>query len=118
MAPRTPPFTTAERNLLRAELMVRFGQPPNIADGIALRTWHSGPQAGTPKIPKAVSSMLERGLVEIGPGIYGRPCARFTAIGLEALRALANDRRALDPECYAHVRRELGMDAGDSAGAE
>src|ERR1700712_1687614 len=107
MAPS--PFTTAERNLLRSEFMIRFGQPPSLAEGLWLRAWRGGPQAGQPKIPAAVASMLERGLVEIGPNNIGFR-ARFTASGIAALKLLAQDRRALDPKQFAHIRQELGVD--------
>lgn len=117
MAPPPSPFTTAERELIRTQFMGRFGGLPSLADGIWLRTWHAGPQAKEPKIPRAVASLLERGLVEIGPGRYG-PCARFTPAGLDALRIMARDRRALDPKQYAHIRQELGMDGGDEAEPE
>ncbi len=103
------PFNTAERNLLRLEFMVRFSQPPSLADGLWLRAWRGGPQAGQPKISAAVASMLARGLVEIGPDRIGFR-ARFTAAGIAALRQLAQDRRALDPKQYAHIREELGID--------
>ena len=48
------PFNTAERNVLRREFLIRFGQAPSLADGIWLRVWRGGPQAGQPKIPAAV----------------------------------------------------------------
>lgn len=103
-------FTSAERQLIRYEMIPRFGREPRIADGIMLRTWRGGPNAGQPKIPPAVRSLLERGLVEIFS--EGRwPTARFTDTGLSALREMARDRRALDPAQYGHVRRELGLDA-------
>src|ERR1700710_2830739 len=104
MAPS--PFTTAERNLLRSEFMIRFGQPPSLAEGHWLRAGRGGPQAGKPKIPAAVASMLARGLVEITPARIGFR-ARFTPAGIAALRLLAQDRRALDPKQYAHLREEL-----------
>lgn len=72
-----------------------------------LRVWRTGPQAGQPKLPKAVQGMLARGLVEIRVDRF--PRAFLTEIGLIALRQLAADRRALDPVRYAHVRRELGL---------
>ena len=103
------PFNTAERNLLRHEFLVRFGQAPSLADGIWLRAWRGGAQAGQPKIPAAVVSMLERGLVELGPDRIGFR-ARFTTAGIAALRLLAQDRRALDPKQYAHIREELEVD--------
>lgn len=105
------PFSTAERNLLRHEFLPRFGQAPSLPDGIWLKVWRGGPQAGEPKVPAAVASMVERGLVEIGPGGFGFR-AHFTPAGIEALRLLAQDRRALDPKQYAHIREELGVDPG------
>ncbi len=103
-------FTAPERDLIRRELHPRFGQDPSVADGIMLRTWRGGPNAGQPKVPPAVQSMIARGLVEVRTD--GRwPTAHFTEAGLAALRHLAQDRRAMDPVRYAHARRELGLDA-------
>jgi hypothetical protein len=119
--PPLPPFTAAaftapERELIRRELHPRFGQEPSVADGIMLRTWRGGPNAGQPKLPPAVHTMLDRGLVEIRTD--GRwPAAYFTEAGIAALRRLAQDRRALDPTRYAHVRREFGLDVGPDAEA-
>ena len=39
------------------------------------------------------------------------PRAFFTEGGLSALRHLLMDRRAMDPERFAHLRAELGLDA-------
>src|SRR3978361_1656135 len=89
--------------------MVRFGQPPSLSDGLWLRRWRGGPQAGQPKIPAAVASMLARGLVEIGPDRIGFRALSPPA-GIAALRLLALDRRALDPKQYGHIREELGID--------
>src|SRR4051812_9483851 len=113
------PFTAPERDLIRRELCVHFSTYPSIADGISLRTWRAGPHAGKPKIPPAIRSLLERGLVEVRPDDHRRlPCAFFTQAGLAALRQLAQDRRALDPVRFAHIRHELGLDAEiDSAGS-
>jgi hypothetical protein len=36
--------------------------------------------------------------------------AFFTEVGLTALRQLLLDRRAMDPERFAHLRRELGLE--------
>jgi hypothetical protein len=105
-------FTAPERKLLRRELCRHFGQDPAVADGLFLRTWRSGPQAGRPKLPPAVRSMLARGLVEVRTE-RGWPRAFFTEAGLTALRRLLRDRRALDPVRFAHLRRELGLDADD-----
>jgi hypothetical protein len=112
------PFDTAERALLRFEFFPRFGQAPSLANGIWLRTWRSGAKAGQPKIPAAAASMLARGLLELRPAAgTGGTRAYFTDAGYAALRLLAQDRRALDPKQYAHVRQELGLEpdpAGDS----
>jgi hypothetical protein len=105
------PFTAQERDLIRRELCKHFGQAPRVADGFLLRIWRSGPQAGQPKLPSAVQSMLERGLVEIRT--ERRPRAAFTPAGLAALRRLLSDRRAMDPVRFAHLRRELGLEDPD-----
>ena len=108
------PFTAPERDLIRRELGVRFTTYPSIADGILLRTWRAGPQAGQPKLPPAIQSMVQRGLVEVRAGGHPRlPRAFFTEAGVDALRQLARDRRAMDPARFAHVRRELGLNEDD-----
>ena len=104
------PFTPQERDLIRLELMPRFGQDPDLANGLFLRTWRDGPQKGQPKIPKAIQSMLDRGLVRIGTNPMGRPAAFFTAAGLEGLRQLLRYSRAMNPERFDYLRRELGVD--------
>jgi len=104
------PFTPQERELIRLELMPRFGQEPDLADGLFLRTWHSGPQKGQPKIPKAIQAMLDRGLVEMRLNPMGRPAAFFTEIGLKGLRLLLQDYRVRGQERFDHVRRQLGID--------
>jgi hypothetical protein len=92
------PFTGPERDVIRREFGLRFGAYPCLADGIFLRTWRSGPQAGQPKLPPGVRGMLERGLVKIRWDPRSRlPHAFFTEAGLSALRQLAGDRHALDP---------------------
>jgi hypothetical protein len=108
------PFTTAERDLIRREMGLHFGQYPSLAEGLLLRSWRGGPQKGEPKLPPAVRSMLERGLVELRTERSG-PRAFFTEAGFEALRQLLRDRRAMDPTRFAHLRRELGLDAEDAA---
>ncbi len=105
-------FTPAEREFIRREFGQRFGQDPALADGIFLRVWRTGPKAGQPKVPKALEGLLAGGLVEVSPeppSILGTR-AYFTPAGLEALRALLRDRRAMDPERFGHLRRELGLD--------
>ena len=109
--PRQPPspFTPQERDLIRLELMPRFGQEPELANGLFLRTWRGGPQKGEPKISKAMQGMLDRGLLEIRTNPMGRQAAFFTEAGLAALRLLLEDRRAMDPERFDHLRRQLGV---------
>ena len=108
------PFTAPERELIRREMGVRFGQYPSLGDGLFLRTWRSGARRGEAKVPPAVRSMLERGLVEVRPGPIGAR-AFFTEAGLAALRVLLLDRRAMDPARFAHLRRELGLGAPEDA---
>lgn len=103
-------LTTAERELLRREFCVRFGSPPRLADGIHLRVWRTGPLAGQPKVPAAVQSMVDRGLMTVTAGSPHRARAYFTEAGLAALRWLASQRRGLDPVQFAHVRQELGLE--------
>jgi hypothetical protein len=112
--PASPPaaFTPAEREFIRRAFGQHFGSFPLIADGVFLRTWRGGPQAGEPKLPPAVKTMLERGLVEVRPdGRLFR--AHFTMAGIDALRRMAANRRYLDPVHYAHIRHELGLQTED-----
>ena len=109
-SPSPPCFSVAERELIRREFGTHFGEYPKLADGILLRTWRDGPHKGEPKLPAAVQSMLERGLVEVRKErLWAR--ATFTEAGLAALRALAADRRFLPPERFQHLRQELGRTA-------
>src|SRR3954447_26501840 len=116
--PRTldTPFTPAERDLIRLELMPRFGQEPDLANGLFLRTWRDGPQKGQPKIPKAIQSMLDRGLVRIGTNPMGRAAALFTETGLGGRGQLLQDRRVMDEEGFAHLRGALGVDDPPASG--
>jgi hypothetical protein len=111
------PFTAPERDLIRLEMGMHFGQYPSLAEGLFLRTWRGGPHKGEPKVPPTVRSMLERGLVELRPGRMG-PRAMFTEAGLAALRQLVLDRRAMDPARFAHLRQELGLDTLEEAAVE
>ena len=54
--------------------------------------------------------MLDRGLVRIGTNPMGRAAAFFTEAGLEGLRQLFRESRAMDPTRYGYLRRALGMD--------
>lgn len=120
MPPLTAPdhpaelLNATERDLIRRELTVRFGRPPAVADGIHLRVWRTGPMARQPKVPAAVRSMVDRGLMEVRPGSPHMARAYFTDAGLGALRWLAAQRRGLDPAQFAHVRQELGVGASEA----
>src|SRR5262252_8273957 len=111
------PFDAREREFIRREFGVHFGQPSYLADGILLRTWRSGPEKHQPKLPPAVRSMIERGLVELRSGPRG---ARgfFTAAGITAMRQLVADRRLMNPQTFAHLRLELGLDEPEQSAAE
>ena len=52
--------------------------------------------------------MIARALVVLQSDRFG-PLAQFTETGYVALRALAEDRRALNPLTYAHLRQEFGL---------
>ena len=104
------PFTPKEREYIRRELDIFFGTLPSVADGFQLRTWRGGPHAAQPKIPAPLRTMVDRGLMEVRTGTP-MPKAFFTESGLVALRLLASDRRYMDPQKFAHVRTELGLQA-------
>ena len=102
-------FTPAERAYIRSELDRYFTTLPTIAEGVMLRTWKTGPRAGQPKLGRAAQSLLDRGFVSLDP--HSRPPRLFfTATGLAALRMMMSDRRLADPETFAHIRVELGID--------
>jgi 2-hydroxychromene-2-carboxylate isomerase len=53
--------------------------------------------------------LMERGLLRLDT--TGRlPRLFFTEAGIDALRAMMSDRRLADPEKFAHIRQELGID--------
>jgi hypothetical protein len=102
-------FNPAERDYIRRELDMFFSTFPTVAEGFYLKTWRAGPQAGQPKLPPAAKSMLERGLMRLDT--TGRsPRLFFTDAGLAELRVMMADKRLANPEKFAHVRKELGID--------
>jgi hypothetical protein len=109
-------FTAKERDRIRTEFMSRWGQTPSLRAGIVLPRWVTGPNQGQPKLNAPVRSMLARGLVEIVEPEGRLPVARFTAAGVEALRAMARDRRFLPPDEYGHLLEELHDLSGGGAG--
>lgn len=84
-----------------------FGEYPGWPRGIALRTWRTGEPKGQPKIPPAVQSMLDGGLVAIRRESRW-PVVVFTADGLAALRQLLLDRRAMDPGAFCASAARAG----------
>ncbi len=109
MPTATSVFTPGERDYIRRALDQFFSTLPRVADGVQLRTWRGGPQAGQPKVPAVAQGLLERGLVRLEPAPWP-PRLYFTDTGLLALRAMMSDGRLANPKTFAHVRRELGID--------
>jgi hypothetical protein len=58
-------FTAQERDYIRRELDMFFSTLPTVAEGFQLKTWRGGPEAGKPKIPPAVKSLMDRGLMQL-----------------------------------------------------
>jgi hypothetical protein len=102
-------FTAAERDYIRRELDMFFSTFPTVAEGFQLRVWRGGPLAGQPKLPPAAKSLLERGLMRLD-ATSRIPRLFFTEPRLDALRVMMADRRLANPEKFAHVRQELGLD--------
>ena len=106
---RAETFTPAKRAYIRGELDCCFTTLPTVTAGLMLRTWKTGPRTGQAKLGPAAQSLLDRGFVSLDP--HSRPPRLFfTAAGLAALRAMMSDRRLADPEKFAHIRVELGID--------
>ena len=104
-------FTSLEREYIRQELDLSFGTYPSVARGFHLRTWKSGPQAGQPRLPKAVQTLVGRGLMEVRPDRLG-PRAYFTHEGMTELRKFAAEPKFVDPARFRHLRVELGLEQG------
>jgi hypothetical protein len=86
-----------------------FSTYPTVAEGVQLKTWRGGPQAGQPKLPPSARSLLVRGLMRLDAASRP-PRLFFTEAGLANLRAMMADRRLADPVKFAHIRQELGID--------
>ncbi|MBN9560461.1 MAG: hypothetical protein J0H14_06980 [Alphaproteobacteria bacterium] len=102
-------LTAGERDYIRRELDRFFSTLPSVAEGFQLKTWRGGPNAGKPKLPPTAQGLVERGLMRLDTG-YRLPRLFFTEAGLTALRAMMSDSRVADPEKFAHIRQELGID--------
>ncbi len=99
-------LTGAERDMIRREFMSRFGEAASVSEGFHVKRWATGPNKGRPKLTAAVQGMLDRGLITIADEGYW-PRATFTDKGLQALKRLAADRRALDPDRHRFLIDEL-----------
>ena len=108
-------FTPVERDYIRRQLDVFFSTLPTVAEGVRLQTWKTGMRKGAPKLPPAAQSLLERGLMRLDTTAHF-PRLFFTPEGLAALRRMMADPRLADPQKFAHIRRELGIDPGAGAG--
>jgi hypothetical protein len=86
-----------------------FSSLPRVADGFQLRTWRGGPLARQPKVPPVAQGLIDKGLMRLDAE-RKPPMLFFTEAGLEALRAMMSDARLANPQKFAHVRRELGID--------
>jgi 2-hydroxychromene-2-carboxylate isomerase len=102
-------FTPAERDYIRRELDMFFSTFPTVAEGFQLRVWRGGSHARQPKLPPPAKSLLERGLMRLDTASR-MPRLFFTEPGLAELRVMMADRRLANPEKFAHVRQELGLD--------
>jgi hypothetical protein len=102
-------FTPPERDYIRRELDMFFSTLPTVAEGFPLKTWRGGLKAGQPKLPPSAKSLMDRGLMRLD-AISRIPRLFFTEEGLNALRLMMSDRRFANPEKFAHVRRELGLE--------
>ncbi len=101
-------FTRQEVAYLRTEMLPRFGATPQVSDGILLKAWKSGPLNGSPRLPSAVASLVERGLVEVRRASPMQPFrAYWTALGLASLAESLHDPRLFNADRYSHLRAEL-----------
>ena len=107
------PFTAAERLPIRSECRARCGQTDPLDEGLWLHRWAAGPHQGQPTLDRtAIRTLLERDLIEIVDPPGRLSFARFTQAGLDALRRMAQDRRLLPPDPYAHRLAELDAKLG------
>jgi 2-hydroxychromene-2-carboxylate isomerase len=102
-------FTSSERDYIRRQLDRFFSTLPTVAEGFQLKTWRGGPEAGKPKLPPTAKGLVERGFMRLDAEEH-LPRLFFTETGLAMLRAMMAERRFADPEKFAHVRQELGID--------
>jgi hypothetical protein len=109
-------FDVRERAWIRRDLALYRDHPSDLGEGLLLRAWKDGPEKGKPKLPPAVRSLVDRGLLEIRTAAGG-PRAFFTLEGSDALRLLISDERFVDPDEFGEVRRYFGVGATNGSDA-
>ena len=58
-------FTAGERDHIRRELDIVFSTLPSVAEGLHLKTWRGGADAGKPKLPPTAKGLITRGLMRL-----------------------------------------------------
>ena len=101
------PFTEAELEFLKRRFDVQFGEAPAILDGILLKIWKSGPEKGRPKLPAAVRSLSARNLMIVISAEGRMPVAKFTDMGLNALRQVLEQNQVFSNARFQHLRSQL-----------
>ena len=101
-------LTPPQRELIRREFMSRFGAAPSVTQGFTVKRWATGPQKGRPKLSTAVQGLLDRGLVTLADEGHW-PKVLFTAKGIQALKLMAAEPRAFNPEHHRELIDELAL---------
>lgn len=100
-------FMPKERDLVRREFSERFGGYRSLTEGFLVRRWATGPNKGQAKLSATIKSMLDRGLVSFTDDGKHWLSVHFTDVGWQALRQMAEDKRALPTADYQHILNEL-----------
>ena len=93
----------------RASTAIVRRRPPPRHNAVGRSGLCRMPRCWLPSAPcSPPARFMAKAIARCGPDW---PRAFFTEAGLAALRQLVLDRRAMDPERFAHLRAELGLDA-------
>ena len=101
-------LSPAEKEIVRWAFMSRFDEAASVHEGFIVKRWATGPNKGKPKLKAAVQGLLDRGLIKI-EDVGHWPQAKFTDRGLQALKLMAKEPRALDPERHRVLIAELAQ---------
>ena len=101
-------LSTAEKEIVRGAFMSRFDDAVSVHEGFIVKRWATGPNKGKPKLKAAVQGLLARGLITI-EDVGHWPQAKFTERGLQALKQMVKEPRALDPERHRQLIDELAL---------